>query len=217
RGRPPAPKTVRNILGAMRAWYAFMERFDLIEKNPMRQIDDPVCVRRTNDWLRPDQDEAVLSAQMNEQERLLINLLRWTGIRVSEARALLWSDVSAEGIPVRQSKTIRGIRTSPLLPELAPHLRQREDSTLVMATRNGTPMVAQHMEKLTRRVGERAGVEKLTPHRLRRTFGSDLLNRGVRLEVVSRLLGHSSTKVTEESYAELLDVRIREEVMAAVA
>jgi site-specific recombinase XerD len=60
--------------------------------------------------------------------------------------------------------------------------------------------------------GNRAGV---SPHTLRRTFASDLLNRGVRLEVVSRLLGHSETRTTEHSYAVLLNSRITVEALAA--
>lgn len=53
-------------------------------------------------------------------------------------------------------------------------------------------------------------------HTLRRTFGSDLVNRGLRLDVVSRLLGHASTTVTERCYAELLDSTTRREFLAVV-
>ena len=53
-------------------------------------------------------------------------------------------------------------------------------------------------------------------HTLRRTFASDLLNRGLRLEVVSKLLGHASTTVTERAYAELLDDTTRRELLHAL-
>jgi integrase len=59
-------------------------------------------------------------------------------------------------------------------------------------------------------------VSAITPHTLRRTFGSYLLNKGLRLEVVSRLLGHSSTVVTERAYAELLGETIRDELFAVL-
>jgi hypothetical protein len=59
-------------------------------------------------------------------------------------------------------------------------------------------------------------VSAITPHTLRRTFGSHLLNRGLRLEVVRRLLGHSSTVVTERAYAELLAPTIRDELLAVL-
>lgn len=56
-------------------------------------------------------------------------------------------------------------------------------------------------------------VSTVSPHTLRRTFGSDLLNRGARIEVVSAQLGHSSVKVTEQAYAKLLTVTQREELL----
>ncbi len=66
----------------------------------------------------------------------------------------------------------------------------------------------------TRGVGE--NVSAITPHTLRRTYGSYLLNKGLRLEVVSKLLGHSSTVVTDRAYAELLGTTIRDELLAVL-
>jgi integrase len=56
-------------------------------------------------------------------------------------------------------------------------------------------------------------VSAVSPHTLRRTFGSDLLNRGARIEVVSTQLGHSSVKVTEQAYAKLLTATQRDELL----
>jgi integrase len=56
-------------------------------------------------------------------------------------------------------------------------------------------------------------VSAVSPHTLRRTFGSDLLNRGARIEVVSAQLGHSSVKVTEQAYAKLLTATQRDELL----
>jgi integrase len=55
----------------------------------------------------------------------------------------------------------------------------------------------------------------ISPHTLRRTFGSDLINRGLRLETVSKLLGHSSTTITKRAYAQLLAPTIRRELLEA--
>ena len=56
----------------------------------------------------------------------------------------------------------------------------------------------------------------VSPHTLRRTFGSHLLNHGLRLEVVSKLLGHSTTTITEQAYAQLLDDTTRRELLHAL-
>jgi site-specific recombinase XerD len=85
-------------------------------------------------------------------------------------------------------------------------------------------MHSQFAWRLVKRAALRGGVHvdstgtsSVSPHTLRRTLGSDLLNRGVRLEVVSKLLGHASTTITEQAYAELLDSTIVAEVLAATA
>lgn len=56
----------------------------------------------------------------------------------------------------------------------------------------------------------------VSPHTLRRTFGSHLLNHGLRLEVVSKPLGHTTTTITEQSYAQLLDYTTRRELLHAL-
>lgn len=114
-----------------------------------------------------------------------------------------------------------------------------------LATTTGSAFKPTFVWRLVKRAGARAGVRlvpcecgslrstrhgrgcprtvsgenlsAITPHTLRRTFGSYLLNRGLRLEVVSRLLGHSSTVVTERAYAELLEPTIRDELIAVLS
>jgi hypothetical protein len=56
-------------------------------------------------------------------------------------------------------------------------------------------------------------LSSVTPHTLRRTFATDLLNRGLRIEVVSQLLGHASVATTQKAYAELLAETARRELM----
>ena len=113
----------------------------------------------------------------------------------------------------------------------------------ILITRNGTAMKPTYVWRAVKRASFRAGVRvvrcecdtktsehdsrcprtrwgehvsRVSPHTLRRTFGSHLLNCGVRLEVVSKFLGHASTSVTERAYAELLYDTARREVLAAL-
>ena len=131
-------------------------------------------------------------------------LLRWSGLRVSEATGLRNSDLdlAAETLHVRSSKSDAGYRPVPILPCLRAELDSWRASTAAagwyredgpfLVTRRGTAWSSQYVQQLVARVGERAGLpRRLTPHGLRRTYGSHLLNSGVRVEVVSRLLGHS--------------------------
>jgi integrase len=120
-GKPPSASTVRHHICALKSYYAFLERFDLIQgRNPKRQIDAPRVDRKANDWLGRGEEEALLRAVRTPQERILVHLLRFTGLRIGEATTLLNEDVDlGEGtITIRQSKTLSGRRVIPILPEL---------------------------------------------------------------------------------------------------
>jgi integrase len=147
--------------------------------NPMSAIESPRIEVGPPDWLKPEEDAKLLGCQMDDAERIIIFLLRMTGMRVGEARALRWSDVDFEDgtISVEKSKFGKS-RIIPIVPELLPHLRHwaavLEGKGLfarngpVLSTRNGTPIVTQHIEKLVARVGIRAELQdRLHPHKLR--------------------------------------------------
>ncbi len=261
RGRPPARASYRGQVNALRSFYAYLERFSLLVDqegralpDPMRRIACPPAGQSSNDWLRPGEDAALRACAGTLQERFLVALLRWSGLRVGEACALTLADLELspgrEALTVHRSKTAAGRRTVPLVPELRPLLllwlqeleRRGMDAPSVplLATRHATALRHSFVWRLVKRMAFRAGVRPLpctcgaararhargcprtqngqnlsevSPHTLRRTFGSDLLNRGLRLEVVSKLLGHASTVVTERAYAELLDDTMRRELL----
>jgi integrase/recombinase XerC len=236
RGRSPSDQTVRARICALSSFYGYLSDYGLLVDdngnavaNPMGPIDSPRIEIGPPDWLKPEEDERLLATPMDDAERIIVFLLRLTGMRIGEARALLWSDVEFEDGTISIAKSKFGkSRVIPIVPELLPHLRHWEGvlqqralhskGAPVLCTRNGTPMVPQHIEKLVARVGLRAELaDRLNPHKLRKTFGSDLLNRGVRIEVVSALLGHSHVGITQRYYAQLLDATIRAEVLAVLS
>jgi integrase len=263
-GRPAATASYRGQINALRAFYTYLDRYsELTDEHgravpdPMRTILPPAANRPGNDWLRPAEDHALQACDGTLQERFLIALLRWTGLRAAEATALTLTDLDLtpghESLTVRHSKTPAGRRTIPLLPELQPlltdwlnHLDTYELNTPavpLLTSRQGTPMRHSFLWRVVKRVAARAGVRprpctcaqlgrlhepgcprnlnghncsEVSPHTLRRTFGSDLINRGLRLEVVSKLLGHATTTITETAYAELLDDTTRRELLTAL-
>lgn len=110
----------------------------------------------------------------------------------------------------------------------------RGDRTPLVSTREGTPVATSYIWRIVKRVAARAdvrlhgrdehgrpvaidatgeNVSAVSPHTLRRTYGSDLLNRGARIEVVSAQLGHSNVKITQQAYAKLLTTTQRDELL----
>jgi len=252
-GREPKPDTRRAVHGTLSSMYSYAVNFGKLRDeaghpvaNPMLAIKPPKVKRRKNDWLRPAQDEDLLSAPMDELEAILVLFLRWNGLRLSEALALREQDVDvvSRTIYVDDSKSDNGIREVPIPDELVLAIKLWREYKVrrglpagvgffLCTTRSGhwrdlktgrkcssapgQPLKPQQVEKIIRRVGERAGIERLTPHRLRRTYGSVLVNGGARLQSVSKILGHSNTKVTEDSYAQLMNETIRREILDALA
>jgi integrase len=133
----------------------------------MRQIEPPPVHRKSNDWLRPDEDAKVLDACLTRDERLAIFLLRFTGVRASEAVNLRWSDIEWQNgqlwVSIKKSKTARGIRRIPVPRELAPLLVRpgvlNQEDAYLFQTRTGKPWHRNQLYAVVRRVGQRAGVD----------------------------------------------------------
>jgi integrase len=239
-GGPPSTSTSRCLLGAIKGLFQFLDAFDLLcspdgaaVRNPLAHLDIPPAAPPRRNALRPEAAAALIAAARTPHERIVVNLLRWTGMRSGEAAVLTTADIDLDRseIHIRRSKTERGVRTLPLLDALHDPFQEwltyrdncgllRESGPLLV-TEDGTATCTRNLWRVVRRVSERARIftpngSLVTPHALRRTFATDLLNRGVRLEVVSRLLGHASTTITEHAYATLSDQRVREEVAAAL-
>ena len=236
-GRDPSPNSLRAAIQAVTSFYGFLERFDYLVdgegkpfRNPALVLEAPVIRPAAElDWLRDDEDGALLACTMNEREAILVFFLRMTGLRLNEALTLTNRDVdlASNQVRVRESKSVAGFRIVPISRDLRPRIQRwlaftrqhgwYEPDGPFLVTRNRSPMQGQYVQLALRRVGVRAGLKRrLKPHTLRRTFGSDLLNRGLRLEVVSRLLGHASTSITEKAYARLEDKTIRDEMLEAL-
>jgi site-specific recombinase XerD len=93
-GKPPAANTLRKADQAIRNFFKWAERFDYVTKTPMRQIDLPPVLRKSNDWLRPEDDSKVLDACMTRSEYLAVYLLRFTGLRARRG-------MTRQGAPMR--------------------------------------------------------------------------------------------------------------------
>ena len=182
RGHLPRPATMRGTIGALRVFFAYLEQAELLiggdgapRRNPVRTIDAPQCPQRANDFLRPYEDRALLHAECHHHHRIIVWLLRYTGIRVAEAQALTLADVDLtsdhESLTVRDGKTPASTRTIPILPQLLPlihaHLAYSRTRTPGMpdtpfiATSQGKPLTTNYMWRVVKRVAHEAGVRPI--------------------------------------------------------
>jgi integrase/recombinase XerD len=220
-GREPQPRYVSIRISALRLFWRWAHEMGHVAQNPTIMLKPPKVPETRINWLRADQDRALLEATKTPLEVIVVYILRFTGMRASEAAELLNEDVVMEQtaeypwgyIRVRESKTASGERIIPVFPELRPVIQKWQARQIIrglgaetlpfLAGRYGTPRDTHEMYKIVVRVGRRAGV-KCSPHTLRRTFGSSILNQDwTKLTPVSAVLGHKSTAITQRSYAAL--------------
>src|SRR5262249_55745720 len=156
----------RGTIGALRGFFNFLERTgSLVDDagartgNPMDQVFSPSHEQRPNDFLRATEDAALLACRCSQSEQTIVWLLRWAGLRVSEARALTLEDINLavglETLLVTTSKTNAGRRTVPIVPQLVPVLERRmwslerarvaSPTTPLLTTSHGTSMTSTYI------------------------------------------------------------------------
>jgi integrase len=180
--------------------------FELASKPP--EIPWPKCPPPETDYLSPDECEILLSHAGGAIREMILMALR-TGMRQGELKGLQWSSIDWGNrvVIVKNSycdreKTIgppknNRIRSIPLDADLYEILyRKRKPTGYVFTNTNGQPFnhssLTYHCEVLCKR----AGLRRITWHTLRHTFASHLAMKGVPLNIVQALLGHSTIVMT---------------------
>jgi len=234
--RPPRllrPSSHRRKAAAIRAFYRFAFGEGLIERDVASLLDLPKSSRQLPDTLDVAQVEALLEAPDAEtpdgmRARALLELLYSCGLRVSEALGLDMEDVSVAEASVRVigkgdrerrlpvgdvavtalERYIDNVRPA-LTARAAEHAANRRGGPLFMTDR-GQRLGRMAAWRLIRRAALVGGVTgHVTPHTLRHSFATHLLEGGADLRVVQELLGHASITTTQ-LYTHLTGERIRQ-------
>lgn len=135
----------------------------------------------------------------------------YTGVRLGELRGLQWEDLDTEGarIHIRGTKTKKADRWVPLAEELVLWCVERRS----VQTQRGPILKRWHnVQRDLALACERAGLQKLSPNSLRRTFGSWLRQRGVPDAVIAELMGHENTDRVARVYGQLTEEQAREAI-----
>ncbi len=234
--RPPRvmrPATHRRKAAAVRAFYRFCFAEDLIGRDVASLLDLPRATRVLPDTLDVADVEALLDAPdgataTGVRDRALLELLYACGLRVSEALNLDLEDLSLSDATVRVIGKGDRERRLPVgdlavaalqryMTDIRPQLLARSAGR-TQARRGGPVFVNQRGERLSRMAAWRTirnaalvgGVHgHVTPHTLRHSFATHLLEGGADLRVVQELLGHASITTTQ-LYTHLTGERIKQ-------
>lgn len=191
---------IRLILNVFFKW---LIKRRIITSNPVDAIDSVKCQKKVKKPLSAQEVELIRSSCESERDLAIIECLYSTAVRASELLQLDRSDISFNkndiivlGKGNKERITYLNARAH---IHLKNYLKSRTDDNPALFVSSKSPhtrLTRRGLEDILNRISVTANVEKVHPHRFRRTSATDLLNAGMPIEQVQELLGHKSIETT---------------------
>ncbi len=219
--------TIARKLATLRSFYKFLVRRGYLTTNPVAMIRTPKQDKRLPKYLEVEQIEKLLSnpdtsTLLGSRDRAMLETLYSTGMRVSELIALNIGDVDLTNSVVRVAGKGKKRRVIPLGPgavqAILHYLDLRRNSPRGETFDPDALFINKHGQRLSTRSVRRkldkylleAGLDlSVSPHTLRHSFATHMLQRGADLRSVQEMLGHQSLSTTQV-YAHLTGERVKE-------
>jgi len=200
--------TVGRKLAAVRSWFRFLVRRGVLERNVAREVRGPRLPMKLVSFLPIDEAMSLLDAKAPDgparaRDAAVLELLYATGLRVSELASLDLGDLD------RSQQTVRVLgkgRKERIVPygsraagALGAYLAGRSAARgPLFANRRGGRLTVRSIHSIVRRCAAACGItRRVSPHTLRHTFATHLLDAGADLRMIQELLGHSSLSTTQ--------------------
>jgi integrase len=233
-----AASSVVKIHGVLRAALSDAERLDLVPRNVARAVRPPRLSRVERPVLTPDQAKEVLQQAADHRNEAIVVIALTLGMRRGEILGLRWSDVDLEerSLWIRQAlqrvdgqltmvepKTHRSRRALPLPAMVVPALERHrsrqakerlaagpawQDHGLIFTSVIGTPLDPRNVHHWFCQFRASLGLEWLRFHDLRHACATFLLANGVDPRTVMDVLGHSTIRLTMDTYGHALPERM---------
>jgi integrase/recombinase XerD len=221
-----APRSRARMLSALRGFFKFMLRDSHLRESPVANLASPRLRRQLPVILSVAEVERLLARPntelpLGQRDTAMLEVLYGTGLRVSELVALTMGRVNLEvGFLVVLGKGSRErivpageVATEAVrsyVKEARPLLLKGRTTETLFVTNRGAAMTRQGFWKLLKKYGREAGLKKkLSPHILRHSFATHLLERGADLRSVQMMLGHADISTTQ-IYTHVARERLRE-------
>ena len=201
--RQVSKMTIDNNRRIFSTFFSWLENEDLILKSPMRKIHK---VKQDITVQKVFTDENMVTLRDNckdERSKALVDLLESTGMRVGELVKLNRTDIDFEQrqtiVIGKGSKEREVYFNASAKLHLKEYLDTRTDDCPALFVQQKAPynrLSISGVESALRRLGKCANINKVHPHRFRRTMATEAINRGMPVEQVQRLLGHAKIDTT---------------------
>lgn len=206
-------RSLARKISACRSFYAWLQREKKISENPFALISTPRLEKKLPNFLYKDEINRLFSSIPSStpfelRDKAIIEILYGSGIRVSEIVKLNLSDIDLDSYEIKVlgkgSKERIVIIGSKSVEALKNYLRNgrikfiKNDTRALFLGSFGGRLTQRSIERTLKKWVKKAGIaKKVTPHTLRHSFATHLLDNGADLRVVQELLGHSSLSTTQ--------------------
>ena len=221
--------TTARKVAAIKSFFTFLAQNGVIEEPPTESLGSPRVGRALPKYLTEDEIDRLLTEAdkagtvEGQRDANILELLYATGLRVSELVSLnvqdidfeesyirCWGKGSKERIVYAHDKALNGLQDY-LSTSRMSLLGNNKGETALFINHRGERLTRQWVWNILKTYSKRAGIDqKITPHTLRHSFATHLLQKGASLRHVQELLGHSSISTTQV-YTHLTTEHLRDE------
>ncbi|MDO4319896.1 MAG: site-specific tyrosine recombinase XerD [Bacteroidales bacterium] len=224
-----SPRSTARIISGIKSAFRYLKLEGEVDPNPALLLDSPRTGKHLPEVLTVDEIDAMISAIPDDsptgrRNRAIIETMYGCGLRVSELCNLEFSRIDfdrqiaiitgkgdKERLVPMSDTSIEAIRAY-LDDRAAVHVKSGEDNIVFLNVR-GHRLSRQMIFIFLRQLAEAAGISKtISPHTLRHSFATHLLEGGANLRAIQQMLGHESIATTE-IYLHLDNTRLREEIL----
>ena len=217
--------TISRNLASIRSFYQYLMRVKKVKHDPTENIQSPKVEKRVPSVLTAEEVEKLLSQPKDvdlkgTRDKAMLEVAYATGMRVTEIISLNVDDVNLEEGFI-SCKSVNRQRNIPLgsisiaalreyIRDARPIMIKNEDETSLFVNVNGKRLTRQGFWKIVKYYKEQAHIEKeITPHILRHSFATHLLQNGAELKAIQTMLGHSDISSTQV-YTQFQDAGLKD-------
>lgn len=205
-------RTISRHISALKSFFKYLMQEGIIQSNPMTLVSNPKLDKKLPNYVNYQDLETLLSIpdrqdKLGLRNALILELLYSTGVRVSELVGIKIQDIDFHNERIlvlgkgnKERYVLFGDKCKELLKlylkESRPILLKKSTDILLL-NKNGTPLTDRGVRLIIDNIVNESALKlNVTPHTLRHTFATHLLNEGADLRMVQELLGHSNIATT---------------------
>jgi integrase/recombinase XerC len=207
-------RSANRKLSSLRAYYRFLLREGVVKANPISRIMPPKSGKRLPSFVGESEMNVMLNVDhfktdfVGVRDHLILVLFYYTGIRLSELVGMKVDRIDFASQSIKVLGKGNKERIIPLHPELALHIKNylkyrnevclNNDEKSLFLTEKGNPVYSKLVYRIVNNnLSKVTTLEKKSPHVLRHTFATHLLNNGAELNAIKELLGHANLSATQ--------------------